>query len=232
VTATASLLLIEGLVSRHTLQSPGESSVQRATPVYQWQPPTWGYALHPRAKHTGRKSPGNEAESASLKGQDPHALLSRGAAYHSYSHVGQWASAHQLNGAYSCTEALTPPRLHLEEEVSLWQKVMAVTSPAIGGCGRIHLAQSVDKEQAILMFDDCNSICSTASEWPSFEWKSQIVGRAARSCTAIWQPTVSMFTVASCSQISTDVHASLVLCGSTSRQCSQVPHLPLTEQGH
>ena len=60
---------------------------------------------------TGRKSPGNEAESATPRGKDPPALhLPRqgdpGAACHSYSNVAGGDTTHQQNGAYSRADAL------------------------------------------------------------------------------------------------------------------------------
>ena len=68
-------------------------------------------------QNTGRKSPGAEAESANLKGQDP--LLS---SCKRLTH-GQLAIAtdicasgeitHQLNGAYSCTDVLLLSREEL-----------------------------------------------------------------------------------------------------------------------
>ena len=60
---------------------------------------------------TGRKSPGNAAESATPKGKDPPApllLMQRGlgAACHSYSNVASGDATHQQNGAYSRADAL------------------------------------------------------------------------------------------------------------------------------
>ena len=61
--------------------------------------------------NTGRKSPGDEAESASLKGQDlllsPRKRLTLGQLAIATVICASGEPTHQLNGAYSCTDAPT-----------------------------------------------------------------------------------------------------------------------------
>ena len=69
---------------------------------------------------TGRKSPGDEAESASLKGQDlllsPCKRLTQGQLAIATVICANGETTHQLNGAYSCTDA---PALALQAAASI-----------------------------------------------------------------------------------------------------------------
>lgn len=98
-----------------TAVTQGKSAARRATSVETMAKPCFGRESIALGfdETTGRKSPGNEAESATPKGKDPTAYSPLGGvdprvACRSNSYVASGDTTHEHNGAYSRADALTP----------------------------------------------------------------------------------------------------------------------------